>query len=417
MAAERKREGGSWGFRFSQAGRCYKQYGYQSREEAKEAEAVFRADLKTNPPLQPTALGNVVSAYLSDSAEDDRSQNRLDSLSYSMRKHIVPYFGSAKVIGEITPDEVRAFCRELKKTRLKASSRWIVVSNLRAVLNYSVQKKLIRKNPINRIDTPNLRASVGATRTLKPPMDLSAVDRAASAIRHPLDRAWFDTCRYTGMRKDECNRLRWDDVDFDRSMIHVPGSKTPGSDAWLPLAPIARETLKELRAVSDPDCALVFPGRAHHTKGKKVYDRSSIFTQIEKETGIHLKPKDLRDYFATQVSNQVKDPAVIMKLMRHTSLETTSRYLRTDENRMRDAVRLLGRDAGGNLGGNLKGAIGREKTQLDMPPDVIRLAQYLLSHGFSKGDSATIKADGKLPLVFHRNVQLPCPAPPARGSL
>jgi integrase len=49
------------------------------------------------------------------------------------------------------------------------------------------------------------------------------------------------------MRKDEANRLQWSDINFDLGMIRIPGSKTEDSDAWLPLAPVALQTLKELR--------------------------------------------------------------------------------------------------------------------------------------------------------------------------
>ena len=45
--------------------------------------------------------------------------------------------------------------------------------------------------------------------------------------------------------------------------------------------------------------------------------------------GVKLTTKELRDYFATQVSAQVNDPNTVKALMRHTSLNTTSRYTRT----------------------------------------------------------------------------------------
>jgi len=51
--------------------------------------------------------------------------------------------------------------------------------------------------------------------------------------------------------------------------------------------------------------------------------------ELKKENypgGVKLTTKELRDYFATQVSSQVTDPNTVKKLMRHTSLNTTSRY-------------------------------------------------------------------------------------------
>jgi len=60
--------------------------------------------------------------------------------------------------------------------------------------------------------------------------------------------------------------------------------------------------------------------------------------------GAKLTTKELRDYFATQVSAQVSDPNTVKNLMRHTSLNTTSLYTRTVQERMKEAVE--------NLGGN-----------------------------------------------------------------
>ena len=71
--------------------------------------------------------------------------------------------------------------------------------------------------------------------------------------------------------------------------------------------------------------------------------------------GVKLTSKELRDYFATQVSAQVSDPKVVMNLMRHTSLNTTTIHARTVNERMRDAVQNLGKDSGGNSWGQFGG--------------------------------------------------------------
>jgi hypothetical protein len=68
--------------------------------------------------------------------------------------------------------------------------------------------------------------------------------------------------------------------------------------------------------------------------------------------GVRLKPKDLRDYFASEVASQVKDPSVVMKLLRHTNLTTTTKYLRVVEERMHEAVKNLGANFRGQSGAN-----------------------------------------------------------------
>ena len=65
---------------------------------------------------------------------------------------------------------------------------------------------------------------------------------------------------------------------------------------------------------------------------------------------MRFKSKDLRDYFASEVASQVNDPSVVMKLLRHTNLTSTTKYLRVVEERMHEAVK--------NLGANLRGQFG-----------------------------------------------------------
>jgi hypothetical protein len=65
-----RKDGKSWGFRFYQAGKCYKQYASQwGKTEAAAAEREKRVELKNNPPLPPTALSSVAAGYLVDMAE------------------------------------------------------------------------------------------------------------------------------------------------------------------------------------------------------------------------------------------------------------------------------------------------------------------------------------------------------------
>jgi integrase len=58
------------------------------------------------------------------------------------------------------------------------------------------------------------------------------------------------------------------------------------------------------------------------------------------EGGIKLVPKDLRDYFASTV--ETDDPRVLISLMRHTNLTTTTKYLRAMHERMKRGSQRLG---------------------------------------------------------------------------
>ena len=95
-----------------------------------------------------------------------------------------------------------------------------------------------------------------------------------------------------------------------------------------------------------------------------------------------MAPKDLRDYFCTEIAANSDDSNVAMRLMRHTSLTTTTKYMRTVEERMRHAVENLG----GDCGGDSMAANGRETSDLANLQNLNALAKVLTNHGFFKGE-------------------------------
>ena len=265
-------------------------------------------------------------------------------MRWNFNKVIIPFFGAATPITAITTDQIQKLVIQ-RKRRVKPKTVWHDITNLRALLNWAIEKNLLAKNPVDGLDT----SIIGNTKTKKPPLNLPAVDRAAAAILNPADRAYFDFLRFTGLRKDEANRLRWDDINFDEGYFHCRGTKTDESDAYLPLAPALIESLKKHRDLSTSE--FVFPGRSSQTKGKPIYSRRRMFERIQKLTGIKLRPKDMRDIFASTV--ETDDARVLMALMRHTNLTTTTKYLRAMHERMKDAVSGLGKTRGKTLGESL----------------------------------------------------------------
>ena len=126
------------------------------------------------------------------------------------------------------------------------------MTNLRALLNFACKEEkwtaenpaLLTKNPVDGLDT----SIIGNTRPKKSPLNLASSRQSGGGIVNPSDRAYFDFLRFTGLRKDEANRLRWDDINFDEGYFHCRGTKTDESDDYLPLAPALIESLKKHKA-------------------------------------------------------------------------------------------------------------------------------------------------------------------------
>jgi integrase len=413
MSVEYRKNRKRWGYRFYLRGQCFSKYVWDSKTEAKQAEREAQVDARKNPALQPTALLTASGAYLIASAERGRSKWRIDGLNYNFKAHIIPHFGEAALITDLTPQMVENFIAALKRKGLKNKTVKNIITDLRALFNWAMEPLedggpgLANRNPV----TKKVAKLIGNTRAVKPPINPRLFDIAARVIDNKRDKAWFDVTRYLGMRKDESNRLQWSDINWNAGKVRIPGTKTYEAEVWLPVAPVALRTLRDLYESIDRDLnsPYVFPGRSPQTSGKKIYSRRRLFERIQRVTavkkylrqhpevgyedaleackkenfkgGIHLAPKDLRDFFCTEIAANSDDANVAMRLMRHTNLATTTKYMRTVEDRMREAVENLGCDSGCDS----MAAKGSEMSQLAKLGIVGELAKLLKDQGFLEG--------------------------------
>jgi integrase len=409
MSVEYRKNRKRWGYRFYLRGQCFSRYVWDSKTEAKQAEREAQVDARKNPGLQPTALLTASGAYLIASAERGRSKWRIDGLNYNFKAHIIPHFGEAALITDLTPQMVENFIAALKRKGLKNKTVKNIITDLRALFNWAMEEdiNLMTRNPV----TKKVAKLIGNTRAVKAPINPRWFDIAAANIENKRDKAWFDVTRYLGMRKDETNRLQWIDVNWNAGKVRIPGTKTDEAEVWLPVAPVALKTLRDLYESKDRDLnsPYVFPGRSAQSKGKKIYSRRRMFERIQQVTaikkylrqhpglsyqqaleatrkegfkgGIHLAPKDLRDFFCTEIAAKSDDANVAMRLMRHTSLATTTKYMRTVEDRMREAVENLGCDSGCDS----MAATGHEISQLANLEELQKVAKKLINQGFLKG--------------------------------
>jgi len=348
MAVSKRKERGKWGFQKFWAGKRFARYQWDTRAEAEKAYRRFLTDLENFPQIPSNALVKVVNEYLIASRDRGRSSWRLQALSLNFERIIVPFFGATRIFTEITHTDIEKFVAESKKRGVKNSTVWHYIVDLKALFNWAICKppgeRLATENPVTYANLDQIRRR----KVVKLPMDPAQVDFAEYALSG-IDRIYFNFVRYMGLRKDEANRARWVDLDVVNRLFRVEGTKTEESEEILPVPPVLQSDLASLSKITG-DNELLFPGQKGKVKGKKVYHRRRMFERIYKRTGIKLMPKDLRDYYCNEIASQTEDPIVLMKLMRHKSLATTTKYARTVRERMREAVQNLGVTLGCNLG-------------------------------------------------------------------
>jgi integrase len=152
---------------------------------------------------------------------------------------------------------------------------------------------------------------------------------------------------FTGMRRGEIFKLKWEDIDFDRGFIHIMAPKG-GVSQKIPLNKNAREVFKSIKEVSQ----YVFPARG----GGPRKDANKDFNHIKTEAGL---PKDfrpmhgLRHVFATILASSGDiDLLTLQKLLTHKDQRMTQRYIHYHEEALKRA--------GDKTDDIMNGAIGPE---------------------------------------------------------
>jgi integrase len=133
---------------------------------------------------------------------------------------------------------------------------------LRAIYRHALKRELVVVNPTTDLDMPDDEDE---------DMRIASREEAAALVAAlpELERAFWSTALYAGLRSGELRALRWSDVDLDNRLIHVRRSWDDGGEAVLPktnagrrrvpVVPRLAKALERHRALTERDGdALVF---------------------------------------------------------------------------------------------------------------------------------------------------------------
>jgi integrase len=267
-------------------------------------------------------------------------QNRFDN-------HIQPLFGEKEPKDLIPLDVDRLRVGLLKKpkctlhktkkraTVLKPATVRNVLELLRRLINFGVKKKLcdgvqftIELPNVNNLKTEDLSAA-----------QLTNLLEAIEKDENVQAKNLMKMALFTGMRRGELFKLKWNDIDFERGFIRLNDPKG-GVDQKVPLSSAAKDLLQSHpRTKRTP---FVFPGR----RGKQRVDIHRQVNSIKEKADL---PKGfralhgLRHVYASMLasSGQV-DMYTLQKLLTHKSPLMTQRYAHLRDEALKKASNLAG---------------------------------------------------------------------------
>jgi site-specific recombinase XerD len=161
--------------------------------------------------------------------------------------------------------------------------------------------------------------------------------RLLKSVKNLKHRTMMATCYAAGLRVSEVTRLRVDDIDSARMMIHVRLGKGL-KDRMIVLSDTLLEQLRAYWRVYKPTPWLFPAHRSNHPMHTRSIQR--IFSKVREAAGFGDKVTmhTLRHSFATHLLEAGTSVRVIQVLLGHRSLSTTARYTHISKEAMQ-AVR------------------------------------------------------------------------------
>lgn len=312
-----------------------------TREGALLFETTLRRRLASGEPLvapecsAPTTLSEFVREWLETYVKANNKPSEQRAKRMILDRHLLPALGHVP-LSEIDSGAVERY----KATALARGLHPKTVNNhlavLRRALNVAVEwGRLPRAPVVRRLQLPPREVVALA------PDDVARLLAASDGRTHAL----VLLAVRTGMRIGEIRALRWSCVSFDARMITVDRSVVRGITSSpksnrarrVPISPDLREVLHAMRR---PE-GLVFPGQsADGTLSEARLTRILATTCARagvRRVGWHI----LRHTFASELAARGASASAIQRLLGHSTLAMTERYVHVDEPALRDAIALL----------------------------------------------------------------------------
>jgi integrase len=327
-----------WRYDFTLKGTRYTGSWFKTKKEARTAEEKRREELaKPKEETTPTDM-----AFL------DLVNRRLDHVkSYNSEEHYHTYKYMAKrwiqLWGELNCGEIAGNMVEehiLERSKISAYTANKDLRYLRATFNYGLAKKLIASNPtegIGFLPVEKKLKAIPSTREVDKVIEVADLDTQ--------DYLW--TIRETMGRVGEINRLRWEDVDFEKRVVVLytrkkrGGHLTPRSVA---MTEKLFEVLSQRYKKRDKKKPWVFWHRYWSTKEKKIKegpfgDRKKIMRVLCKKAGVkYFRFHPLRHAGASIMDQQNVPIGAIQRILGHENRRTTEIYLHSIGEMEREAM-------------------------------------------------------------------------------
>ena len=209
---------------------------------------------------------------------------------------------------------------------------------LRSLINFAAGqyengdgKPLIKDNPVSIITQTKTWYRVERRQTIIKNHDLASWFEAVDSLNGDLVKDYLKVLLFTGLRRQEAMKLRWDQVDLKAKTLTIIDTKNR-NPLTLPLGPFILKLLKD-RKKDATDSPFVFPGTG---KTGHLVESKYQTAQVTKESGIKFCLHDLRRVFINTAESLDISSYAVKQLVNHSiGGDVTAGYMVSDPERLR----------------------------------------------------------------------------------
>jgi integrase len=273
-----------------------------------------------------------------------------------LKKSILPLLGS-KDAAKVAPSDVLQMFRAAERAARTVDENGAVknagtttanrvLATASALFSEAIAQGIRTDNPCSAVKRNAENKRERFLSDLETAKLLSACDRSP----HQLTANLLRLLVYTGARKGETMRARWEQFDLIDGVWTKPSHQTKQKRLHaIPLMPAAVEMLREMHAenLAGANSPWVFPGRKPN---EAVASPKRSISAILKDAGLsgddmpqvrRVSPHVLRHSFATQLLSKGANITLVGKALGHTQASTTNRYAHAEQNPLRQIGSLM----------------------------------------------------------------------------
>jgi integrase/recombinase XerD len=275
--------------------------------------------------------------------ERNLSRNTIESYLFDVKK-LINFLKSNNT--NLNPDQLseslaKEFIYDISK-KVKSPTQARIISGLRRFYEYLILENIVKNNPIQNIEIPEIGTTLPVTLTVK------EIDKIISSIKLTSktgirNLAILELLYSCGLRVSELTSLKISDLFFKESIIKVTGKGN--KERFVPISNQAQlyinnyiNNIRGFKKVKKNfEDTLFLNERGSNLSRVMIFiilKKLSSLANINKKIGPHT----LRHSFATHLIENGADLITIQNMLGHESITTTERYLHVNKKHLIDSM-------------------------------------------------------------------------------